>query len=180
MHRASPFPRGAPVGYSACGHHRYQAAVELFTGKHEVSVQVEDYTDEQMAIAMADENAGDETALEAQCDTVIMVQEKLQDGTFKCRGISAHDGQKIGRGRPHECGSEHCISAFLGDKNWSRSKVNRLLTISDLPPDVTRSVTPEDVHTVGVERNGASRHIVTGQLMPHEDEEETGGQIAAD
>ncbi len=38
---------------------------------------------------------------------------------------SSYGGGREGAGRTHEHGSERCIVAFLGENNWSRSKVHR-------------------------------------------------------
>ena len=38
-----------------------------------------------------------------------------------CKVVSVHPEQKVlAANRPHEHGSEQCITAFLGEKNWSR------------------------------------------------------------
>src|SRR5690242_13637785 len=64
--------RKTDAGYEmAFGHHRLQAAIELFGAAHRVGVQLEDYSDEQMMIALADENSGDEASTEERVDTVV-------------------------------------------------------------------------------------------------------------
>ena len=60
-----------------------------------------------------------------------MVREYLLKHFDACKAIRPTVGQmtpaeKSGAAR-HECGSVRCITAFLGEENWSKSRVGRLL-----------------------------------------------------
>lgn len=143
--------REAVDGYEiAFGHHRLAAAIKLFGKKHEVSIQLENYSDEQMLIALADENAGAEASLREQIDTVTTARKFLLKHNEACKvDVSSHGGTKrdslgrVNEGKPHEHGSLNCVVAFLGDANWSRSKVGRILEASNtLDPFVVSKVAP--------------------------------------
>jgi hypothetical protein len=114
-----------------------------------VSVQIEDYTDEQMLIALADENAGGEATIRAQIDTVNLAKRYLEANPTACKVVPSHGGTKLssrgrdGEGASHEHGSLNCIVAFLGESNWSRSKVDRVLqAATQLDPYVISVVAP--------------------------------------
>jgi hypothetical protein len=120
-------------GYElAFGHHRLAAAIELYGPEYEVSVQVEDYSDEQMLIALADENAGREETVEAQVDTIRVARRYLQEHPETCKYLSGTltDIPK-GGDKKHEHGSVRCLLAFLGKDNWNRDKIDSLVSIAD-------------------------------------------------
>jgi hypothetical protein len=74
-------------------------------------------------VALANENAGYETPLPEQRDTVLMAQEYLEAHPEACRWELPSDGRtatrspKGGRlpGEQHQHGSVTCITAFLGE-----------------------------------------------------------------
>lgn len=133
--------RKTPQGYElAMGHHLLAAAIELFGKHHKVSVQVEQYTDPQMMIALADDNAGEGASFAEQQDTVVMAQKYLREHPEACKTHPVRRAQ--GGGSPHEHGSEHCVSAFLGEENWSRDKVHGLIKMESLHEDLKQIVAP--------------------------------------
>lgn len=142
----------------AFGHHRLEAAKQLYGSSYEVSVQVEEYTDEQMLIAMADENAGSAESVEAQADVVRISREYLKAHPEACKTIfdvQCVENENPAKGRPHEHGSEKCIAAFLGETNWSHDKVGRLVAIADkldaaLLEDVVSETHPERTAAIGI------------------------------
>jgi hypothetical protein len=115
----------------AFGHHRLAAAIELFGKKHEVSVQIEPYTDEQMLIALADENAGPESTLHERIDTVLVAQKFLNEHPESCkRNISA--GRKTSdQGGGCKVGDHDglCVTTLLGEENWSKTTVYDALAL---------------------------------------------------
>jgi hypothetical protein len=118
----------------AFGHHRLDAAKEVFGDDHEVSVQVEDYCDAQMLIALADENAGESESLEAQVDVIRATRAYLDKHPEACKRQALHGGtpvKKHGHEQLCEHGSVCCLVAFLGEANWSIRKVENLATIAD-------------------------------------------------
>ena len=105
---------------------------QLFGGGYEVSVQVEKYTDEQMLIALADENAGDEESVEAQVDVVRLARSYLKKNPEACKvTLQSVAKPKDEGGRPHEHGSERCVLAFLGENTWNERKVHNLFVLAD-------------------------------------------------
>jgi hypothetical protein len=94
-----------------------------------------------MLIALADENAGAEASLREQIDTVSTAQKFLKEHSVSCK--VSHRGTASKTGEQHEHGSLNCIVAFLGDANWSRSKVGRILEAANkLDPFVVSKVAP--------------------------------------
>lgn len=129
----------------AFGHHRLAAALELYGPEYEVSVQVEPYTDEQMLIALADENAGGEESVEAQVDVIRIARNHLRKHPEACKQqVSGNRTAVKKHGHEQECqhGSVRCLLAFLGEKNWSKTKVADLAVIADgLDIDLLREET---------------------------------------
>jgi hypothetical protein len=84
-----------------------------------------------MLIALADENAGGEATIRAQIDTVNLAKHYLETHPTACKLVRPTVGQtknpKDHGDVLHEHGSLNCIVAFLGESNWSRSKVDRVL-----------------------------------------------------
>lgn len=83
---------------------------------------------------MAMENATrEEESVEAQVDVVRLASGHLKKNTSACVWITLPTTGKVRRDAitKHKHGSEHCISAFLGDKNWSRQKISDLLRLED-------------------------------------------------
>ena len=107
----------------AFGHHRHAVALSLFGKNHQASVQMEDYTDDQMLKAMANENADDETSVGEQRDTIAYVSKFLTDHSEECP-----------RGATHAHGPA-CISVFLGGDNWPVARVAAFLQIDAKVPD---------------------------------------------
>jgi hypothetical protein len=73
-------------------------------------------------IALANENAGEETPVPEQRDTVVMARDYLKKHPEACRNHSSHGGtneksaQADGRGgKTHDHGSVTCVAAFLGE-----------------------------------------------------------------
>lgn len=128
----------------AFGHHRLVAAKELFGGSYEVSVQLEDYSDEQMLVALADENAGDEESPAAQMDVVRIAREYIIEHPEACKFqvIQRESDEKRGGNNPHEHGSNRCVAAFLGEANWNQPKVSRLSAMDTLAPEAKALIAP--------------------------------------
>jgi hypothetical protein len=60
-----------------------------------------------------------------------------------CKFAPSHRGTPQSRDGQHEHGSLSCIVAFLGETNWSRSKVGRILeAANNLDPFVVSKVAP--------------------------------------
>ncbi len=92
--------------------------------------------------------AGEETPVLEQRDTVVMAREYLKKHPEACKldrptvGRSSYGGVRKGC-EVGQHGSMTCVSAFLGEKNWSRSKVGRLLEIADkLHESLAKSIAP--------------------------------------
>lgn len=128
----------------AFGHHRLEAAVQMYGKKYEVSVQVEDYSDEQMLVALADENTGSEATMREQIDIVKLAKKYVTEHPESCKEYPSHSGTSIkGGDKKHEHGSLNCIVAFLGETNWSRSKIGRVIEAAEkLDPFVISRVAP--------------------------------------
>jgi len=131
----------------AFGHHRRAAAIKLFGQDREVSCQLEDYTDAQMFVALADENAGEGATAAEQIDVVRFAREYLRKNPTACKyvpsnGRTAHP-EKARHTSSHEHGSVDCVLSFLGENNWSRSKVaDFLLMASNLDEVVKQQIAP--------------------------------------
>ena len=126
--------RETPSGYElAFGHNRLAAAKKILGADAKVSVQVEEYSDPQMYIAMADENSGDEETVSHQVDVVRKAKQLLIANPEWCKHlrVSSGDRTKLSEGRPHEHGSLECIRAFLGEHNWSHSKIGELIKLAE-------------------------------------------------
>jgi hypothetical protein len=129
--------RRTEAGYElAFGHHRLQAAIELYGPKYQASVQIEAYTDSQMLMAMVNENAKEESTLLEQDMTLAVVREYLRAHPEECRQAPAEREAVKPRGRPQGCaigdhGSAECVVAFLGKKNWGLTKVTELLAVHE-------------------------------------------------
>ncbi len=65
--------------------------------------------------------------LSGQVDTVVLTRKFLRENHNTC----PLSGQVLPKGGniKHECGSVRCVSTFLGEKNWSRTKVSELFTM---------------------------------------------------
>lgn len=104
------------------GHHRLKAAIQLFGVKHEVHIQLVKYSDEQMAVALANENAIQDRSYREKEDVVRLFRDNLRTGKFKCTSLV--DGRLTSKRSAianHECGSVNCILAALGDEVWKRT-----------------------------------------------------------
>jgi hypothetical protein len=90
--------------------------------------------------------AGGEATIRAQIDTVNVAKKFLLGHPEACKLISSHRGTESnpkGAGRHHEHGSLDCIVAFLGESNWSRSKVDRIIQASTkLDPFIISKIAP--------------------------------------
>lgn len=125
-------------------------------------MQIEEYTDSQMLMAMANENAREEPSLTEQEHMMIAVKEYLKDHPEECR--ISHDRPKHlphSKGltqshRPHEHGSVECVVAFLGEENWRPTKVKALLAISEKLDVAVKSMVAK--------RHEALRVIMPGKI----------------
>jgi hypothetical protein len=118
----------------AFGHHRLAAAIELYGSNYEVSVQVEPYTDAQMLIALADENTGSEESVAAQVDVIRLARSYLRNYPAACKQQVSDCRTPVQKhGHEQECqhGSVRCLLAFLGEVNWSKTKIADLVRIAD-------------------------------------------------
>lgn len=131
------------------GEHRRQIALRMLGKDYELWIDLDDFTDEQMLIMLANENATSSGASDGeQIDTVALARTWLQKNPASCvlKKLIVQREQKTpsskgGRPSISDCerdkhGTEECITAFLGDKNWSRSKVHRLLQLGGLHDEV--------------------------------------------
>lgn len=136
--------REVASGYQlAFGHNRLEAAKRILGGDAKVSVQVEDYDDAQMYIAMSDENAGEVEKPANQVDVIRKAKQLLEANPGWCKANSVSSRDTI-RGNPnfvHEHGSVNCILAFLGEHNWSRAKVGKLLKLAEEADDALLAAT---------------------------------------
>jgi hypothetical protein len=145
----------------AFGHHRLAAALELYGPEYTVSVQVEPYTDEQMLVALADENAGKEESVEVQVDVIRVARTFLKEHPEACKWkhvpldcLKAHP-EKARKDDQHKHGSIPCLLSFLGDINWNQQKIHSLVSIADgfdanLLRDVANEEHPERRATLGI------------------------------
>jgi hypothetical protein len=78
---------------------RLAAAIKLLGRSHEVSVQVEDYSDDQMLIALADENSKADVADSVKIDVVRIARERLIDNPAVCKQLSARRTPVAQQGR---------------------------------------------------------------------------------
>ena len=72
-----------------------------------------------------------EASLREQIDTVVTAKKFLIEHPEACKvNHPSHGGtggkRPQGGGSEHEHGSLNCVVAFLGDANWSRSKIGRI------------------------------------------------------
>lgn len=153
--------RETESGYQlAFGHNRLAAARKLLGADGKVSVQVEDYSDPQMYVAMADENSGDEELITHQVDVVRKAQQLLTSNPLWCKHLVGASADRTGTSKfarhdnQHVHGSVDCILAFLGEKNWSHTKVVNLLQLAEnADPSVLQAT---------ISRK--SRHSTRGQI----------------
>lgn len=113
------------------GHHRLQAALDLYGVAHRVSVQIVAYTDEQMAIALVNENATQTEHYQEREDVIRLFRDNLRSGNFKCQYLSGDRTGIKGSLKKHECGSVNCVLAALGENVWSRTVVGDTLSMID-------------------------------------------------
>jgi hypothetical protein len=103
---------------------------------YETSILVDDYTDGQMVQMLANENSASEGAsLAEQVDMVIAAHKWLKANVDSCKTARPTTGRTnmIREGcfaEKPEYGGCTCITAFLGEANWSRSKVRRCLEMA--------------------------------------------------
>jgi|GEM_PF-1450057 len=98
------------------------------------------------------ENATGETeSVEAQVDVVVLAKKHLGANPAAC---AWQPRPNVGRGTRdektaktlHEHGSSECISAFLGENSWSKTKVQDLLRLHEkLDPTVLHMLRDESV-----------------------------------
>jgi ParB-like nuclease domain len=134
----------------AFGEHRRQAALRKLGKDFEVWIDFDDFTDEQMLIMLANENAVSSGASDGeQIDTAGLVHRWLEKNYKKdqrcpyltgrlslSQPVASHGRANGGAEEQHVHGSTQCITAFLGDKNWSLAKVKRLFSLAGLHDDV--------------------------------------------
>jgi len=116
-------------GYEiAYGHHRLEAAKQVLGGNHEIDIPVKELTDEMMVRILGNENCmqNEEYAI-YQVDQVLLAKKWLEG--------SATDNVQLRQGKRTDLGDKHInaeqISKFLGEKNWSPTKVKEYLRISE-------------------------------------------------
>lgn len=110
-----------------------------------------------MVQMLANENASNEGASVAeQVDMVVCAQKWLKQHPESCkvhsglRDLNEKSARADGRGgATHKHGSQECIVAFLGEKNWDRNKVRGLLYLVPLDDDAKALI---------VDRNPSGRH----------------------
>ena len=144
------------------GHHRLEAAKRVYGKDHEISLNIVDFTDEQMLVDMCRENLTQrwnefrdefdsvilaKDYLEKHKPTVHQVDSRKEDGTFQ-KGISGNPDAGIGARQ---------VAAFLSKdgKALNKSKVAELLQMHDnLDEEILKKVkkvggckAPEDVVT---------------------------------
>jgi ParB-like chromosome segregation protein Spo0J len=107
----------------AFGHHRLAAAIQIYGKAHEVSVQLEDYSDYQMKHALIRENMGNETPLKEQMNSLVVLRDHLKTHPEDCTYPVAGRPDKK-RDREHVHGSKLCVAHALG---FSESKVQDIL-----------------------------------------------------
>lgn len=118
-------------GYElAYGHHRTAAAMDVLGRDHIVDIPCRDLSDEDMLRILANENSQqNEDYAIYQIDTVLTAKRWIAENRPR-------NGQSSKQSHKDEVGSRE-ISDFLGEKNWSKSKVAELLKIQrDLHPDL--------------------------------------------
>jgi len=70
----------------AFGHHRLQAAINKLGEDYKTAIQINDYSDEQMVIMLANENATDEgESFAVQVDTAVMASRHLKAHPEWCK-----------------------------------------------------------------------------------------------
>lgn len=130
--------RETPSGYQlAFGHNRLAAAKKVLGQDATVNVQLEPYSDEQMFIAMADENAGEQESIPHQVDVVRKAKQLLISNPAWCKWLEGDVPERDGTSKfarhdnQHMHGSVECILAFLGEKNWSHTQVGNLYKLAE-------------------------------------------------
>jgi hypothetical protein len=100
------------------------------------------------------------SAVGEQQDTVLLAKKYIVEHPEACK--VSHRGTPSKTGEQHEHGSVNCVAAFLGEENWSRSQVGRLLLFSEkLDPSLMQKIAP-----VGTTHPG--RKQVLSQKMAEE------------
>jgi hypothetical protein len=89
---------------------------------------------------MSDENAGDEESLENQIDVIRKAKQLLTSNPLWCKHLQqpSRSGTAVaphGRDGQHVHGSVECILAFLGENNWSHTKVGNLHQLAENADD---------------------------------------------
>jgi len=149
----------------AFGHHRLQAAINKLGEDYKTAIQINDYSDEQMVIMLANENATDEgESFAVQVDTAVMASRHLKAHPEWCKILIQGESELKRAGQPHAHGSERCVSAFLGTRNWSQSTVHRYLAASGLVEEAKQNMADQNSTTArrpvaGVIGTGAAASV---------------------
>jgi hypothetical protein len=106
----------------AFGHTKLQAAIELFGVNRTVAVQVEDYSDAQMLIAMAAHSRSNKSkSCMDWLNVMRCARDFLQECPHECTFVLPP------RRRVHHHASAECISSFLGPLSWPEEMVAPIL-----------------------------------------------------
>ncbi len=147
----------------AYGHHRVEAAIQVLGASYTIDVPCEKLSDEAMLRILGNENSmqNEEYAI-YQVDQVLATQKFLKENP------SLSTGKKSGHGAQPD--SAPAISKFLGEKNWSLSKVASLLKLhKELHPKILRELR----NTPGVTRDkeiSAAHGITISRLKDKKDQ----------
>lgn len=118
----------------AYGHHRLEAARQVLGDDYSVDIPVKDLSDEKMLRILGNENCmqNEEYAI-YQVDQVLATKRFLEKRLCPAVG---HIGKKEAQGI-----GVRQISEFLGEKNWSKSKVSSYISLhSRLDPTILQEM----------------------------------------
>ena len=152
----------------AYGHHRIEAAKQILGENYEADIPCKDLSDESMLRILGNENTVANQSLTIyQIDQVKITQKFLAEHPQISSGWKS--GQDKGHGqKPDDAVS---ISKFLGEKNWSKSKVADLLRLAQkLHPKILKDL--RNVADSGGEYSGlsVSHGIEISRLPEHKDQ----------
>lgn len=130
------------LGY---GHKRIEAAIRKLGRAHEIDIPCLKLTDDQMIQMMAMENVtGEEESVEAQVDVVRLAGKHLRERFEREKKLADPKTGKLATvaNLPTDAAPDSAerISAFLGDKNWSRRKVSDLIHLEKLDPHILQGL----------------------------------------
>jgi len=150
----------------AYGHHRLAAAKEILGNNHTVDIPCRNFSDEKMLRIMANENSfQNEEYVIYQIDTVVATKKWLE----RC----PPSGHRTGRGdRGLQGIGSRQISEFLGEKNWSKTKIADLIKMhTNLHPDIQQEL--RNAPNMGGKYVGISKtHGILLSQLPKEKQSE--------